>query len=272
MSAAKQTILVIGATGKQGSAVVRALDKSKYKVIAATRDASSDAAKALGVDLVEGTLDKAEVLFKEPIYGLFVALGDNDAERHLEQGLSIFDAAAKHGVKHVVYSGLEKGFPKESPVPFWNSKAKLEEVLVKQPFKWTILGPVGFMENFYWPLYLDQVSTTWKTSKVKTRKLIACSDIGKIAAEAFDHPEEYVGKNLSITGDELTPDEIISTWKEVTGQDLQAKENPVFPPGLDVAFEWFDNNEFTADLAENKKQFPWLTSFKSWLEQTPFKK
>ncbi|WWC92417.1 uncharacterized protein L201_007374 [Kwoniella dendrophila CBS 6074] len=268
----KQTILVIGATGKQGSAVVKALDKSKFKVIAATRNASSDAAKALGVDLVEGPLDQPEVLFQEPIHGVFVALGEPNPEEQLKQGLAIVDAAAKHGVKHFVYSSGDFCGIEKTGIPFFDIKKDITARVQAGPWQWTVLGPVGFMENFYWPLYLDQVSTNWKNAAHKTYKLIAVADIGNIAAEAFSKPEQFAEKILNIAGDELTPDEIIATWKEVTGQTLQAQETPVFPSAFAPAFKFFDDNQFEADIAENRKLFPFISDFKSWLQQTPFAK
>ncbi|WWC65303.1 uncharacterized protein I303_107920 [Kwoniella dejecticola CBS 10117] len=269
---AKQTILVIGATGKQGGAVIKALDQSKYRIIAATRDASSDNAKALGVELVEGSLEEPDTLFKEPIHGLFFALAAQDPDEHLRQGLAIVEAAAKHGVKHVVYSGSDSSGIDDTGIAFFDLKRKIEASIKSKPFKWTILAPVGFMENFYWPLYLDQVSTTWKRASHSTFKFIAVKDIGKIAAEAFDKPEEFAGKHLNVAGDELTPDQIIDTWKEVTGQTLQAKEDPVFPGAFAAAFQFFNDHQFEADVGENKKLFPWLTDLKSWLQETPFAK
>ncbi|WVW80554.1 hypothetical protein I302_102539 [Kwoniella bestiolae CBS 10118] len=268
----KQTILVIGATGKQGSAVVKALDKSKFKILAATRDASSEKARALGVDFVEGSLDSPDTLFKEPIHGVFVALGEPDAEEQLKQGLAIADAAAKHGVKHFVYSGSDRCGLKPTGIRFFDIKEEIEAHIKTKPFQWTILGPVGFYENFYWPLYLDQVSTTWKHAAHPTYKLIAVEDIGKIAAEAFAKPEQLAGKQLNIAGEELTPDEIIEIWREVTGQTLQAQETPVFPPMFAPAFKFFDDNQFAADVAETRRLFPFMTDLKSWLEKTPFAK
>ncbi|WWC98269.1 hypothetical protein V866_005160 [Kwoniella sp. B9012] len=271
--AARQTILVIGATGKQGSATIKALDQSKFKILAATRDASSEKAKALGVDLVEGSLENPESLFdKEPIHGVLLVLANIDPESHLQEGLAIVNAAAKHGVKHFVYSNGDYCGKADTGIPFFEAKRKIENEVKAQSFQWTILGPVGFMENFFWPLYLDQVSTTWKQSPHPTYKLIATSDIGKIAAEVFANPDRFAGKKINIVGDELTPDEIISIWKEVTGQTLQAEETPVFPPFIAPAFKFFDDNQFEADVSENKNLFPFLTDFKSWLQQTPFAK
>ncbi len=82
-STTTRTILVTGATGKQGGAAVRALVKlneaapsPKYKILALTRDASSEKAAPLAslpnVSVVQGNLAKPETLFNEPVHGLFL--------------------------------------------------------------------------------------------------------------------------------------------------------------------------------------------------------
>lgn len=62
---AQQTILVAGATGQQGGAVVRHLRRRGYTVRALTRDPDGDKARALradGVEVVRGDLsDRASL-------------------------------------------------------------------------------------------------------------------------------------------------------------------------------------------------------------------
>lgn len=80
-----KSILVTGATGKQGGAVIDALleANSGFEILAVTRDASSAAAKIIAakstsVKLVQGNLDDLETLFQDaesqvdgPIWGVF---------------------------------------------------------------------------------------------------------------------------------------------------------------------------------------------------------
>ncbi|WVF67742.1 hypothetical protein IAT40_002501 [Kwoniella sp. CBS 6097] len=272
----KRTILVITATGKQGGAAIKAIDQTKFKILAAVRDASSETAKALSVDTVEGELEKPDSLFqKEPIYGLFLNLGAPNPVEQKQHGIALIDAAVKCGVKHVVFSSLDFCGNETTGAAFLDAKREVEAHLKAQSsLRYTILRPVGFMENFYWPLYLDQVTTTWKASaadgKHATHKLIAVEDIGKVAAEVFAQPDSYAGKEVGIAGDEVTPEQIQATWKKVTGQTLQAEQTPVFPPGVDVAFQYFIDNEFETNVQAARKQFPFLSTFESWLKKTPF--
>lgn len=80
-----RTVLITGATGKQGGSVVAALLKAKadFEILAVTRDASSGGAQKLqakssNIKLVEGNLDDPEKIFtnahqatSQPIWGIF---------------------------------------------------------------------------------------------------------------------------------------------------------------------------------------------------------
>jgi uncharacterized protein YbjT (DUF2867 family) len=78
-------ILITGATGKQGGAVINALLASPqakdFTILAVTRNAESASAKKLvdrGVKIVKGDLNDVEAIFKEaakvveePVWGVF---------------------------------------------------------------------------------------------------------------------------------------------------------------------------------------------------------
>lgn len=80
-----RTVLVTGATGKQGGSVIAALLEAKadFEILAVTRDASSSGAQKLqakssNIKLVEGNLDEPEKIFddarkatSQPIWGVF---------------------------------------------------------------------------------------------------------------------------------------------------------------------------------------------------------
>ena len=79
-----RAILVTGATGKQGGAVVKALlsSDSNFHLLAVTRSKDSGAAQKLSlkprVSLVQGNLDDTEAIFEDakkatslPIWGVF---------------------------------------------------------------------------------------------------------------------------------------------------------------------------------------------------------
>jgi uncharacterized protein YbjT (DUF2867 family) len=84
---APRKILVTGATGKQGGAVVKALlnhpPDFDYVILALTRNVSSPKAKALAsnpkVELISGDLDDCDAIFekaggKGSIWGVFLGM------------------------------------------------------------------------------------------------------------------------------------------------------------------------------------------------------
>ena len=79
------SVLITGATGKQGGSLINALlnKKTPYQILAVTRDASSGSAQRLlqkspQIKLVEGNLDNPAGIFQNarkqtenPIWGVF---------------------------------------------------------------------------------------------------------------------------------------------------------------------------------------------------------
>jgi uncharacterized protein YbjT (DUF2867 family) len=172
-----KTILIAGATGKQGGAVVNALladTTSDYTILAVTRDANSHSAQKLlrkgaNVKVVEGNLDDVPSLFaaaaamSSPIWGVYsVQVSQGKGVTHegeIRQGKAVIDESLKHGVKCFVYSSVERGGDEkswdiETPVPHFQSKYHLERYLRDQSGEdkmgWTVLRPVAFMDVSVW--------------------------------------------------------------------------------------------------------------------------
>jgi uncharacterized protein YbjT (DUF2867 family) len=168
-----KVILVTGATGKQGGAVVDALLKSnQFTVLAVTRSAGSPSALKLAskenVKLVEGNLDDVPAIFtaaklvsEEPIWGVYsvqVSEGKGvTSDGEIKQGKALIDESLKQGVEHFVYSSVDRGgepksWETETPIPHFQTKHKIEWHLRSKAGEgdsgmgWTILRPVAFMD------------------------------------------------------------------------------------------------------------------------------
>ncbi|KAK8843938.1 hypothetical protein IAR55_006730 [Kwoniella newhampshirensis] len=272
-----QTILVFNSTGQQGHATVQALsDLGKFKILAVTRDPSSESAKNLvnipHVHVVKGEVGVHEHFFDQPIHGVFFVQMGFDIEAALKDIKSLLDISEKKGVRHVVFSGTDQCGHRDIGIghPFLDAKKDVEDLLQGRKFDWTVLRPVGFMENFYKAPYKAQVTTTWLQSN--HYKMISVVDIGRIAARVFAQPTEWTGKALNVAGDSLTPGEIVEVWKEVTGELLDDKEPPQFPPGFDSAMAFFTKNEFEASVEWTEQNFPGVMDLKTWLKSSNFAK
>jgi nucleoside-diphosphate-sugar epimerase len=136
-------ILISGATGKQGGAVVKALlanPPPDVEILALTRNINSNSAKALAanpqVTLIEGDLDDCAAVFQKAggisaVWGVFCVTVPNlkSKEQGLEtkQGNAMVDAAVENKVKHIVFTSVDRGGPGKSDdeptyVPHFMSK------------------------------------------------------------------------------------------------------------------------------------------------------
>ncbi|KAI1799319.1 nucleoside-diphosphate-sugar epimerase family protein [Daldinia bambusicola] len=297
---ASRAVLITGATGKQGGAVVSALLKANadFEILALTRDAQSASAQRLAqkspkIKLVTGDMNAAENIFKKakevtktPIWGVFsvqAAMGGGANSRGEEvQGKALVDAALKNGVKHMVYSSVDRGGAKSdndpTDVPHFISKHNIEAHLQEQTragqMGWTILRPVAFFENLAPGFFGKVFTTSWKIGLRPDQKLqlVATSDIGFFAAEALRNPDEWNGKKLSLAGDELTYDEFAAVFKQKTGDELPTTYHFVaalinwMSKELGYMFRWFRNVGYGADIASLRKMNPDLKDFGTWLE------
>lgn len=126
-----RTILVTGATGKQGGAVIKAIQANpppfEYQILALTRKTTSAAAKSLASDpkitLIEGDLGDCPGIFTKAggigsVWGVFCVTVPSFKKtvENLEtkQGKDLVDAAIAHEVKHFVYTSVDRGGPVQS--------------------------------------------------------------------------------------------------------------------------------------------------------------
>ena len=174
----ERTILITGATGRQGGAVARALAGKGFKMRALTRKPESDAAKALaktGAEVVHGDLDDAASLEKalRGVWGVFSVQNTWEAgvEKEEEQGKRLAKLAREAGVQHFVYSSVGSAHRKTG-IPHFENKWRVEETVRGLGFpSYVILRPVFFMENLTSPWFLngDKIYAALGSSRPRSR-------------------------------------------------------------------------------------------------------
>ncbi|HKF57002.1 MAG TPA: NmrA/HSCARG family protein, partial [Blastocatellia bacterium] len=207
MSDPDKTILVTGATGRQGGAVIRHLLPKEWKLRALTRNPSGPAARSLirqGLEVVQGDLEDPASL--EPAvrraYGIY-SVQDYwtvGAKREVLQGKNLADAAKKASVEHFVYSSVG-GAERNSGIDHWESKWEIEKHIRKLGLPATMIRPAAFMENYY----VDQVEIGILKGKLmdpiradKTYQTIATDDIGAFVGLAFERAKDFIGAEFEI--------------------------------------------------------------------------
>lgn len=297
---ASPNILVVGATGKQGRAVIDALTKtmtpdSPIKILALTRNPQSDSANALKqahpdtIELVQGDTTHPDPIFekwdKGHISGVFLVTAPGKINEEA-QGIPFIDAAVAHGVKHIVFSSVDRGGDDKSwsnPTDvkhFWekhNIELHLRDKAAKENnFTWTILRPVAFMDNWVPGMFGAMFTAMWANSlKPETKlQLVSVRDIGVFAAKALREPGEWAGRTVSLAGDELTLGEAKEKFKKVTGQELphgwsfMAKGMLWLMGDMGAMFKWFEREGYGADIAALRKEEPSLQDLETWLRDS----
>ncbi|EGU79149.1 hypothetical protein FOQG_05658 [Fusarium oxysporum f. sp. raphani 54005] len=292
-----RTILISGATGKQGGAVLDRLVKQNadVEILAVSRNPNSPSAQKLlkkssNIKLVQGDLSDAATIFKnasevtkQPIWGVFSVqspMGQGDGAE-VAQGKGLVDAALDAGVKFFVYTSVDRhgedSLHNPTQVPHFITKHEIEKHLISRTtgtdMQWFIIRPVAFMENLTDNFLGRSFVTAWKlVVKNKPLQLVTVTDVGVAGAQAFLKPEKYAGRAVSLAGDELTLEEFERIFKEKTGRDLPYTYSLVVYPimamvkELGYMFKWFKDQGFGANLKALRKEYPELMTFGTWLE------
>lgn len=279
----QKIILVVGATGKQGGAVVRHLLEAGFRVRAMTRNPNSDAAKTLatlGAQPVKANLNEPNTLGAAlaGAHGVFSV--QNYWEKgvgysgEVRQGKALAGAAKKAGVKHFVQSTMAAASSFEG-VEHFASKKAVEDCIRTLELPYTFVGTVYFMDNVLDPKMgggMTFPTLAGTLGKHTPFQLLAVDDIGAVVAEVFKQPERFVGERVDLAGDKLTVAEMKTVYHSVTGQ----RPKPYSIPGW---FLRFLNGEFAAQLKWHKQVgwqfgpevartiYPSMTSFETFLKR-----
>ncbi|WP_319700922.1 NmrA/HSCARG family protein [Streptomyces sp. ME19-01-6] len=279
----KKAALVTGATGGQGGAVARRLLDNGWAVRALVRDPDKQGAKdlkALGAELVTGDLDDPKALraAAQGVHGVFSVqpadLADPRPGVEVRQGKNVADAAKAAGVAHLVYSSVG-GPERTSGVAHFETKAEIEAHIDAIGVPATVLRPVFFMEN--WPYMVPKAENGARVGSIAldadtSLQMIALVDIGRIAADAFDKPAEFLGKKIEIAGDELTVWQIAEVFTKVDGIPTRFERKPIEELRAEAEeaanmFDWFNEKGYRAEIAALRERYPELLTLEAWLSK-----
>ena len=282
MENTNKTVLVAGATGRQGGAVIRHMLRNEWKLRALTRNPNAPPAQELtrqGVEVMRGDLEDPASLERAArgVYGVYSVqdFWSVGAKGEVDQGKNLAEAAKKAGVEHFVYSSVG-GAERNSRIDHWESKWEIEKHIRKLGLPATILRPAAFMENYY----IDQVEIGILKGKLmdpiradKPYQTIASEDIGAFAALAFERPRDFIGLELEIAGSELTNPEAAQVFSRVLGKRVKFQKLPMLMVRLILGkeiyqmFRWFNQAGFKAGIAGLRRRYPevHLKNLEEWL-------
>jgi NAD(P)H dehydrogenase (quinone) len=217
-------LLVTGASGHLGRRVVELLLDGKVgRVIAGTRDPAKVAdlaAKGAEVRVID--FDKPETL-AEGLKGVdrLLLVSTDSLLTRTEQQVRLVEAAAKAGVKHVVYTSAPAPRPSAKSVVadshYWTEQALAASTLPG----WTVLR-----NNIYAEIILIGLANALKSGQLYTatgkagRNYVTREDCAAVAAAAL--ASDFGGKRvLDVTGPApVTQDEIAALASAIAGKTV----------------------------------------------------
>lgn len=274
-------IVVTGATGNQGGAVVRHLMKSGFTMKAVSRNLQgkgADNLRQMGVEVVYGDLDKPETLtpILKGAYGVYSVQNNwtSSIDVEIAQGKSLADAAKAAEVKHFVYSSVG-GADRQTGIPHFDSKGEIERHIANIGLVYTFVRPSYFVENFLASgsfAFINWSLLSWALKKNRKIQFSAVDDIGAYVALVFSQPESFYGQAVELAGDEKTFAEIKAIYTQVMGKKPRYLTLPgwLFAPmskEMSSMFTWFKREGFQADISALRAQLPQLKSFKQALTE-----
>lgn len=255
--------LVTGATGQQGGAVAHALLAAGQTVRALTRDfARAETLTNAGARVIVGDMTDPQGM-KRAFQGVARAflMGTPYAdgpEAEWRQLKTCIDAAQDAGVKHVVYSSVQRAADL-TDVSHYAQKLRAEEYLHASGLSWTILRPVLFMDNFGAEALAGNLLAGRLHAPMPPHvatQLVAVDDISRAAATVLAAPEKWAGKTLDLAGDTLTWEEIAQAIGTAIGRTVDFYPLPpewvAESMGADYAayYAWLWKEGFTAEVDE----------------------
>jgi uncharacterized protein YbjT (DUF2867 family) len=286
----KKLIAVVGATGQQGGAVVRALRATnQFKVRALTRNPAKH--RELADEVVEADLNRPETLASafKGAHGVFLVTNFQEhGAAELKQAAAAVRAAKDAGVKHFVWSTLpdveaiSKG---KFDVPHFTGKAKVDRIVSEAGFAnhTFVIAPFYYQNliGVLGPQKQPNGSAAWTLPLDPTVRGIHMADItelGGIVAGAFAHPEQAGhGEYLPLVGDFMSFNEIIDTLKQ-QGHTFSFNQVPkevfagFFPGAAEIAemFAYFQAHTYLGSDSRdqialaNKIAGRQATKFSAW--------
>jgi len=231
----KPIIVVFTATGKSGGGMIDAiLQDGTFHARAVTRNPDSESAKALeqkGVEVVKADLGEPSTIAKalQGAYGVFGVTDFWTAGMEEEQqGKDMVDAAKAAGIQHFVWVTLDHN--EQWATPHFETKARVNDYLIASGVPRTSLYTSWFAENMKSPFFAIKRNASgapvmdvgYKTDG--KLPVISASDIGGWALVAFKNPEQWIGKDMKVATEWITPREIAKLVSEEIGEKVEVKE------------------------------------------------
>jgi NAD(P)H dehydrogenase (quinone) len=223
-------ILITGAAGKSGKAVVKALAARGAAVRAFIRNpAHADALLALGAaDVSFGSFEDARALAQaaagvRAVYHICPNVSADEAA----YARAVATAARTHGVKRFVYHSVLH--PQIEAMPHHWQKMRVEETLFASGFALTVLQPTAYMQNILgvWDGIARNGVFKFPYPAATGLSLVDLDDVGEAAAIVLTQ-DGHDGATYELVGTPpLSQTEVAAMLSAALGREVRAEEEPL---------------------------------------------
>lgn len=232
-------ILIVGASGRLGSVVIRHLLAQGKSLRVMTRNPLGLAhLKQQGVEIVSGDLrDRASLASAcqgvEQVLAAAHALDgkrDNNPQMVDDMGnRHLIDAAKAAGVKHFIFVSVQGASP-DFPLEFFRIKYRTEEYLQASGLSFTILRPGAYME--LWAQLIGQPIREQGKTTVFGRgnnpiNFVSVQDVARFVRIALDDPRAR-NAVIEVGGPEnLTMNQVAEIFERASGRQAKKRHIPL---------------------------------------------
>jgi uncharacterized protein YbjT (DUF2867 family) len=265
------TVLVTGATGKQGGALARLLLKRGHHVHAFVRSPGSPAARELeqwGARLVPGDFEEPDSIERalrdvDAVFAMATPFDAGGLEGEVRHGRHLIDAAKLARVRHFLYSSVA-GADQETGIPHFDTKHVVEGHLRQSGLPYTIIAPVWFMENFLGPSFAEGLHAGVLSLALPPHQglqMVPVADLAAFCARVLEWPDEFFGRRIEVASDEVTGEQAAALISYVSGYKLRYEEVPLevvraSSEDLGRMFEWFQRVGYHANISALRRDYP----------------
>ena len=282
-SGEQRTIVLTGATGRQGGAVVRHLLRAGWRVRALTRNpqsARAQALAALGATVLQGNMADPDSL--RPVFaGAYGAYSvqtpyPQGPEAEISQGKNVAEIASAAGVQHLVYGSAGIGRA-GTGIPSWESKLEIEKHMRGLGLPLTVVRPMAFMELMTDKSFFPAAST-WHVMPAlmgASRKVLwlCTDDLGAIVAKVFASPARFISQELKLASDQQSIAECRGIYRAVRGRNPSRLPLPTWMfsrfgfvgKDLTTMWRWLRTTTFDVDPETTRSIHPGALSVEAWL-------
>ena len=278
---AGKAIAVVGATGLQGTAVIRRLLQEGWRVRALTRNPDGEKARALaalGADVIradsadQAALDQAF----EGVQGVYNVQNHHISgyDGELAQGKNVAEAVARAGNPHLVHASSGMAIERTG-VRSWDTKVEVTEHMRRLGVPLTVFRPTAFMELMTEKKFYPPASVWHLMPKLmgESRPVgwLSVDDLAVVAEKAFADPDSFVGRDIALASDVQSIEECRTIWREVTGRTPRRFPMPIWLferfSGTDetTMWRWLRDNDVDFDTRPTREVHPEALTVEAWL-------